>query len=51
MKKPYPFIIKMYGDLYKLESFYGKHYLRKRDKNGKVKPTNRKCKIIPFKKS
>jgi len=52
MKKPYPFIIKLYGELYKLESFFGKHYLRKCDKNGKVKRVaKKKCQIIPFKKS
>ena len=51
MKKSYPLILKLYGDLYKLESFFGKHFLRKCDKNGKVYPTvKKKCQIIPFKK-
>jgi len=50
--KPYPLILKMYGKFYKLESVFGKHYLRECDKNGKVKRVAKpKCKIIPFKKS
>jgi len=49
--KQYPLIIKMYGDLYRLQHFYGRWSLRKCDKNGKVFPTvKKKCQIIPFKK-
>jgi hypothetical protein len=44
--KPYPFILKMYGKLYKLECFYGKCMFRRCDSKGRVFRTHN---IVQFK--
>lgn len=46
-KKKYPFIIRLYGDLYKIENYFGKWYVTRCDKNGDKIKSN----IIPFKKN
>ena len=35
-KKRYPFIIRLRGQLYKIENFFGKWYVKRCNKNGKT---------------
>jgi hypothetical protein len=46
----YPFIIKMYGEYYRLESAFGRNLMRKCDKNGKIyRGDYKKSNILDFK--
>lgn len=46
--KKYPFIIRLRGQLYKIENFFGKWYVKRCDKNGKI---IEKDNVLMFKKN
>ncbi len=44
--KPYPFIIKKEGKLFKLECFFGRCYLRQCDSKGRIFKRNNVVKLF-----
>ena len=46
-KKRYPFILRLRGQLYKIEYFFGRWYVNRCDKNGK---NIEKDNVVAFKK-
>jgi len=45
--KGYPLILRLYGKLYRLQSFFGKWYFRRCDDKGNIIKKNN---VVPFKK-